>query len=64
MHAGFSVADVAVKRKGDGNGRGPRTVAVELQLRGVGSLIELASELGELDGMVAVSAADANEPAD
>jgi putative Mg2+ transporter-C (MgtC) family protein len=64
--AGFSVADVAVKRDAatNGNGRKPRTVAVQLQLRGVGSVLELATELEELDGMIAVSAADANAPAD
>lgn len=60
--AGFAVADLAVQR-GDQDG-GPHTVAVRLQLHGTGSLATLVTELGELDGVVSVSAEDANEALD
>jgi hypothetical protein len=39
----------------------PRHVTVALEVRGQGSVAELASELNELDGVVGVYAGDAEE---
>jgi len=60
---GFSISDLAIKHaaNGNGNGHGPREVTVELEVRGQGSVAELATELNELDGIVDVRAGDANE---
>ena len=44
---------------GDGNGRALRHVTVELEVRGRGSLAELATELHGLDGIIDVRAGDA-----
>jgi putative Mg2+ transporter-C (MgtC) family protein len=52
--AGFAVADLAVHHLGDRDD----AVAVQLELRGPGSLTGLASELGALDGVLAVSGED------
>ena len=46
--AGFAVADLAVHHLGDHDD----AVAVQLELRGPGSLTGLASELGALDGVL------------
>ena len=63
---GFSISDLSIKHEtnGAGNGRHPRHVTVELELRGRGSLAELATELNDLDGVVDVRAGDANEVKD
>ncbi|HEX6510335.1 MAG TPA: hypothetical protein VF221_22115 [Chloroflexota bacterium] len=60
---GFSISDLEIKheRNGAGNGSHPRQVTVELEVRGQGSIAELASELNDLDGIVDVYAGDANE---
>ena len=60
---GFSISDLSIKdaRNGGSNGHGPRHVTVELEVRGQGSLAELATELHELDGIVDVHAGDVNE---
>jgi putative Mg2+ transporter-C (MgtC) family protein len=71
---GFSVADVSVDRSPDAgwtSGRGkddegarPADAAlasVVMQVLGTGSVADLAQELSELDGMVAVRAGDVNE---
>ena len=59
---GFSISDLSIKDQGDGgNGRGPHRVTVELEVRGQGSLTELATELHELDGIVDVRAGDVDE---
>jgi putative Mg2+ transporter-C (MgtC) family protein len=58
---GFSISDLSIKHGGDGNGHGPRQVTVELEVRGQGSVADLATELNELDGIVDVRAGDANE---
>ncbi len=57
---GFSISDMSIANSSsDGsNGRGPRHVTVELEVRGQGSLPELASELHDLDGIVDVHADD------
>jgi putative Mg2+ transporter-C (MgtC) family protein len=52
--AGFAVADLAVHHLGDRDD----AVAVQLELRGPGSLTGLASELGALDGVLAVGGDD------
>lgn len=60
---GFSISDLSIKHASNGgaNGQGPRRVTVELEVRGQGSLAELATELNELEGIVDVRAGDANE---
>ena len=40
----------------------PRTVSVWLSVQGRGSVSELAADLAELDGMLAVAGDDANTP--
>ena len=60
---GFSISDISIKPATDSrsNGHGPRLVTVELEVRGQGSLTELATELHELDGIVDVRAGDVEE---
>ena len=59
---GFSISDLAIKDSARGtNGDRPRHITVKLELRGQGSLTELATELHELDGIVDVRAGDANQ---
>ncbi len=60
---GFSISDlsIAAASNSDGNPRRPREVTVELEVRGQGSLTELASDLHELDGVIDVHAGDAHE---
>jgi len=59
---GFSISDLEIKREQDGAHNGhPRQVTVDLEIRGQGSVTDLASELNELDGVVSVHAGDANE---
>jgi len=60
---GFSISDVSIKdgANGGSNGHGPRHVTVELEVRGQGSLAELATELHDLDGIVDVHAGDLRE---
>jgi putative Mg2+ transporter-C (MgtC) family protein len=60
---GFSISDLSIKdaRNGSRNGNGQRQVTVELEVRGQGSLAQLASELHELDGIVDVHAGAATE---
>src|SRR5947209_17142392 len=55
---GFSISDVSIKDSANGgsNGHGPRHVTVQLELRGQGSVAELATALHELDGIVDVRA--------
>jgi DNA-binding transcriptional LysR family regulator len=52
--AGFAAADLAVHHLGDRDD----AVAVQLELRGPGSLTGLATDLGGLDGVLAVSGED------
>jgi putative Mg2+ transporter-C (MgtC) family protein len=56
--AGFAVADLSVHHLGDRDDDDPRAVAVQLELRGAGSVTGLASELSDLDGVLAVSGED------
>ena len=58
---GFAVADVAVQRAGgDGDAPGdPRTVVVRLEVLGAGAVAELAAGLDAIEGVVAVTAGDA-----
>ena len=59
---GFSISDLSIRHTtGNGNGRGPDRVTVDLEIRGQGSLAELATELNELGGVVDVRAGDVNE---
>lgn len=59
---GFSISDLEVKHDGSGARNGhERHVTVDLEIRGQGSVADLASELTELDGVVSVHAGDANE---
>jgi putative Mg2+ transporter-C (MgtC) family protein len=62
--AGFDVSDLNFARLSEEEGGDPRAVAVRLELRGRHSLTELASDLGELDGVLAVHVADANADPD
>jgi putative Mg2+ transporter-C (MgtC) family protein len=55
--AGFAVADLTTHHV---DGDAP-AIAVQLELRGNGSVTDLASELDGIDGVLAVSAADPDE---
>ena len=55
---GFSISDLSIKDSANGGSNGRRHVTVELEVRGQGSLTELATELHELDGIVDVRAGD------
>src|SRR4051794_31012857 len=58
----FKVADVNVDRPEGGSHAGhPGAVVVSLEVHGAGSVAELAADLGELDGVLAVAAGDVNE---
>jgi putative Mg2+ transporter-C (MgtC) family protein len=56
---GFSISDLSVTHETNGNGRGE--VTVELEVRGQGSVAELASDLNELEGVMDVRARDGHE---
>lgn len=59
---GFSISDLEIKQEANGAHNGnPRHIRVDLEVRGPGSVAELATELNELDGVVSVHAGDANE---
>jgi putative Mg2+ transporter-C (MgtC) family protein len=59
---GFQISDLSIRHTNNGgNGRGPHHVTVDLEVRGQGSIAELASDLNELGGVVDVRAGDANE---
>jgi putative Mg2+ transporter-C (MgtC) family protein len=60
---GFSISDLTIKDTiTDGaNGRGPRHVTVELEVRGQGPLPELATELHDIEGIVDVRAGAVSE---
>jgi putative Mg2+ transporter-C (MgtC) family protein len=53
---GFAIADVAVDRPGEGN-----RVSVLLELHGANPIAGLAAQLGDVSGVHAVHAGDANE---
>jgi putative Mg2+ transporter-C (MgtC) family protein len=54
---GFSVADIGVHRDDGRHG----LVQVSFEIHGSGRVAQLAGELGEIDGVVSVSAGDVNE---
>jgi len=57
---GFTISDLEIKHDQNGARNGHRRhVTVDLEVRGQGSITDLASELNELDGVVSVLAADA-----
>jgi putative Mg2+ transporter-C (MgtC) family protein len=58
---GFSISDLSINQEQNGsrNGRHPRHVTVQLEVRGQGSVMELATCLTEIDGIVDVDAGDA-----
>jgi putative Mg2+ transporter-C (MgtC) family protein len=59
---GFSISDLEIRHEGDGDHDGDaRHVTVALEVRGQGSVTQLASELNELEGVVGVYAGDADE---
>ena len=62
--AGFDVSDLSFQRTREEDGGDPRAVAVQVEVRGRYALTELVSELGELDGVLTVHAADANADPD
>jgi putative Mg2+ transporter-C (MgtC) family protein len=60
---GFSISDLSISHE-DGhlrNGGRPRHITVDLEVRGQGSVTELAGELNELDGIVDVHAGGPEE---
>lgn len=59
---GFSVGDVAVERDAAGEDDDAPSVALRLRVRGRGSLAELASDVGDVDGVLSVRGADVNAP--
>jgi putative Mg2+ transporter-C (MgtC) family protein len=61
---GFSISDVSIEHARNGSGNGAsRQITVDLEVRGQGSVAELAADLNELDGILDVHAGDANEVA-
>jgi putative Mg2+ transporter-C (MgtC) family protein len=59
---GYQISDLSIRQTNEGaNGIGPAHVTVDLEVRGQGSIAELASDLHELGGVVDVRAGDANE---
>lgn len=59
---GFSISDLEIKHEGDGAHNGDaQHVRVDIEVRGPGSVADLASELNELEGIVSVYAGDADE---
>ena len=59
---GFTISDLEIKHDQNGVRNGHRRhVTVDLEVRGQGSITDLASELNELDGVVSVHAGGANE---
>jgi putative Mg2+ transporter-C (MgtC) family protein len=57
---GFSISDLSINHDNDSrNGHHPHHVTVSLEVRGQGSVTELAAYLHELDGIVDVGAGDA-----
>jgi putative Mg2+ transporter-C (MgtC) family protein len=59
---GFSISDLEIKHEQNGASNGhPRHVTVDIEVRGQGSIADLAFELNDLDGVVSVRAGDANE---
>jgi putative Mg2+ transporter-C (MgtC) family protein len=54
---GFSVSDLAVEHSSERRGHG-RAVTVRMEVRGPGSLPELASHLDDIEGVLKVSAAE------
>jgi putative Mg2+ transporter-C (MgtC) family protein len=62
---GFTISDLSIKHDGASTGNGNRRheVTVELELRGQGSIAELAADLNEIGGVIDVRAGDANEVA-
>jgi putative Mg2+ transporter-C (MgtC) family protein len=59
---GFSISDLEIKHDRDSRHNGDsRQVRVDIEVRGRGSIAELASELNELEGVLSVYAGDANE---
>jgi putative Mg2+ transporter-C (MgtC) family protein len=60
---GFSISDVELERAGEGSagiGGGERTVTLQLQLRGRGSLSELTEDLDAVHGVLGVGAVERN----
>jgi putative Mg2+ transporter-C (MgtC) family protein len=53
---GFSISDVSIRR-----GRDSDQVVVDLELRGAGSMTDLAAELSDMDGIFDVRAGDMSE---
>jgi putative Mg2+ transporter-C (MgtC) family protein len=60
---GFAVSDLAVEHTNNGKGRG-RAVTVRLEVRGRGSVSELATDIDSADGVLEVRAGDVNESVD
>jgi putative Mg2+ transporter-C (MgtC) family protein len=58
---GFSISDLSIEDRHNGNGHGPRHVTVELEVRGQGSVVDLAAELHDLSGIVDVRTGDVSE---
>ncbi len=60
---GFSISNLAIQHDGRNGSNGSRSseVAVDLELRGQGSIAELAAELNELQGVLDISGGDVNE---
>jgi len=59
---GFSISDLEIKHEHDGDHDGEtRHVTVALEVRGQGSVTELATGLNELEGVVGVYAGDADD---
>jgi putative Mg2+ transporter-C (MgtC) family protein len=58
---GFAVSDLHVERTARETGDGSRAVTVRIELRGGGSIPELAADLYAIDGVLDVSAGDVEE---
>ena len=60
----MSTSDLSFQRLREEDGGDPRAVSVQVEIRGARPLSHLVTEIGDLDGVLSVHAADANADPD